>query len=167
MNALADEGARDPIVRRMAIWLVTRCAIALGHQPTDRQIAQCLLDGLHELVQYSNDSDEAEEYNRAVTTLMSSPSMARSTVTGRPKGTGDCEDMAILFTSLARALGLRSQVVWLDQPGGAFNHVAASVCDVGGGCEWVETTLPGARVGENPYAAAARLGNASTLGVHR
>lgn len=167
LNALADEGARDPIVRRTAIWLATRCALAHGRQPTDRQLAQCLLDGLHELVQYSDDPDDREEYNRAVTTLSSSPRMERSPITGSPKGTGDCEDLAVLYASLARALGLRSQVVWIDQPRGAYNHVAAAVCDLGAGCEWVETTLPGARVGENPYTAAERLGITHTLGVHR
>ena len=165
LNAMADEGASDPIVRRTALWIATRGALGAGRHLSDQELAQALLDGLHEFVEYTDDPTAYEEYNRAVTSLSPAQGMPVSTTTGRAKGRGDCEDMAVLFAALARSVGLRAQVVWLDQPGQSSNHVAAATCEASGVCHWVETTLPGARVGEHPYAAAERLGIVRTLGV--
>ena len=80
-----------------------------------------------------------------------------SPLTGKPKGKGDCEDMAVLFVAMTRSLGMSSSVVWVSQPDEVSSHVAASL-SVDGVSEWVETTIPGARIGEAPYSAAARLG---------
>ena len=40
---------------------------------------------------------------------------------GKPQG-GDCDDMAILATSLCRSLGIQSNVVLLDTGGGGIDH---------------------------------------------
>lgn len=165
LNAMADEGAADKSVRSAALWLVDRRASELGRDITDTEAAQALLDGLHELAEYDDDPDYREEYNRAVTSLVPAVGAAVSPITGARKGRGDCDDLAVLFVAMARAVGLSAQVLWLDQPRASFNHIAAAVCEVNGTCHWVETTLPGARVDEHPYAAAARLGNNATTGL--
>ena len=71
---------------------------------------------------------------------------------------GDCEDLAVLFVALARSIGLEARVVWLDQQihGSALNHVFARVLVDG---RWLdaECSIAGAKLGEAPGAAAARL----------
>jgi transglutaminase-like putative cysteine protease len=86
---------------------------------------------------------------------------------------GDCEDLSTLFVTLARAAGLRAQLVWIDQPSHALNHVTAQVYlgdyarrfGSSDGWAWAETSVLGARLGENPYHAAERLGQGENLGV--
>jgi transglutaminase-like putative cysteine protease len=86
---------------------------------------------------------------------------------------GDCEDLSTLFVALARAAGLRAQLVWIDQPSHALNHVSAQVYlgdlarrfGATDGWAWAETSVLGARLGENPYHAAERLGQGENLGV--
>lgn len=157
LDALAAEGARSPLVQRIALWLCTRAALEKGAHLTQRETGQALLDGLAALVEYEHDPDHREEYNRAETSLVPARGAAMSPLTGKPKGKGDCEDMAVLFVAMARSLGMSSSVVWVSQPDEPASHVAASLA-VDGASEWVETTIPGARIGEAPYIAAARLG---------
>lgn len=71
---------------------------------------------------------------------------------------GDCEDLATLFVAIALALGFRARVVWMEQPGQMYNHYSA-VVNIDGKDTWAETTLPGAQLGEHPYAARDRLRN--------
>lgn len=70
---------------------------------------------------------------------------------------GDCEDLAALLVVLWEILGVRGRVVWLSQPGAVQDHVTAQAF-VAGGWAWGEPTIEGARLGESPYQAAARLG---------
>jgi hypothetical protein len=46
--------------------------------------------------------------------------------------------------------------VWLAQPRAPLDHVAAHA-DHGAGAQWAEPSVEGARLGEHPYDAAARL----------
>ncbi len=70
---------------------------------------------------------------------------------------GDCEDLAVLFAAIASLVGLRAQIVWLDQQihGHALNHVFARVMVDG---RWIdaETSIAGALLGESPSDAARR-----------
>lgn len=157
LDALANEGARSVIVRRMAVWLCTRAAVRLGRQPTQRETGQALLDGLSDLTEYTHDPDNQEEYNRAETSLLPAPGASRSPITGTGKGRGDCEDMVVLYVAMARSVGMGAHVIWVSQPDQPSSHVAASLV-VDGIPEWVETTIPGALIGEAPYVAAERLG---------
>jgi transglutaminase-like putative cysteine protease len=152
-------GARDPDVIAYARQVVA----ASPANPL-----QALLDGMHARVTYYPDCGDGncEDIQRPAYTLFGI-------------GRGDCEDMSMAFASMARAMGYTARAVWLPQPG-ANNHVPAQICGTpphaithtaqvippenGPSCEspngwvWVETTLPGARVGEHPYEAAERLG---------
>ena len=158
LNALADEGANTKQVRHLARWGVTTLVLELQRAPTDLELAQKLLDMMHELVQYGDDAVDHEEYSRAVTSLVPVEGMPVSPLTGRPKGRGDCDDLGVLFSALCRAAGMSSDVIWVDQKGAQYNHVASVLC-VGAGerCYWVEATIPGARVGETTQAVIQRL----------
>lgn len=79
---------------------------------------------------------------------------------------GDCEDLASLFVVLAVAVGVPARVVWIAQPGRRQDHVAAQV-HINGRWQWAEASILGARIGESPYAAAARIGRAPALGDAR
>lgn len=70
---------------------------------------------------------------------------------------GDCEDLATLLVSLWATCGLTGRLVWLTQPASGQDHVGAEV-KLGGRWVWGESTVQGARLGEDPYKAAARLG---------
>lgn len=165
LNSMAADGARAPqvqaIVRGVLAWLPRR----LGRAPTTLEIAQGLLDAVYGLVDYWPDqASERDFYQPVQVTLRPSPEAPMSPITCRRKGKGDCEDTSVLFAAMALAVPLVSgipmgaHVQWLDQPGDPQNHVAASVT-LPSGELWVETTLPGARIGEHPYDALKRLGN--------
>ena len=158
LNALADEGANTKTIRNIARSAIGKLAVELKREPTDLELSQRLLDTVHQLVQYGDDPADGEQYSRVVTTLMPVDGMEISPITGLPKGRGDCDDMAVLFSSMCRAAAMHSDVIWVDQRGAAFNHIAAVMCASSGDrCYWVETTLPGARVGETTQAALERL----------
>lgn len=70
-------------------------------------------------------------------------------------GGGDCDDMARLVVGLLRALRIPARLATLDDPP---IHVAAQVFSGRGGWQWLEATVPGARMGEAPAAACRRLG---------
>jgi hypothetical protein len=70
-------------------------------------------------------------------------------------GVGDCDDHARLVFALYLAGRLPAFLAFLHKGAGP-THVTAVGC-AAGSCEWVETTVD-ARIGEHPYAAAARLG---------
>lgn len=158
LNALADEGAAAPEVRRFARWALTRLTLELQRVPTDVEIAQAMLDMMHALVRYEDDPVDHEEYSRAVTTLRPVAGNPLSPITHQPKGRGDCDDMAVLFAALCRAVGLHADVLWVDQKGAPYNHIAAVVCVKGEAhCLWVEATIPGARVGETTAEVLRRV----------
>lgn len=165
LQEMAVEGAHSPTVQWVTRGVIAGLARNLGRTPTPREIAQGLLDALYALVEYRSDPASDEDFYQPVClTLRPVPGNPISPLTGLPKGAGDCEDTSVLFAALALAVPLVSgipmgaHVQWLDQPGDPQNHVAASVT-LPTGALWVETTLPGARIGEHPYAALRRLGN--------
>lgn len=158
LNELANEGAVAREVRRFARWAVAKLTLELQREPTDLEISQALLDLEHQLVKYADDPVDHEEYSRAVTTLRPVEGNPLSPVTGAPKGRGDCDDMAVLFAALCRAAGIKASVVWVDQRGADYNHIAAVACfDGEDACHWVETTIPGARVGETTSQVLRRV----------
>jgi hypothetical protein len=159
LNELANEGAAAREVRRFARWAVAKLTLELQREPTDTEIAQALLDLEHQLVQYADDPVDHEEYSRALTTLRPVGGNPISPVTGAPKGRGDCDDMAVLFAALCRAVGIKVNVIWVDQRGADYNHIAAVACfDGEDACHWVETTIPGARIGETTPQVLRRVG---------
>jgi len=167
MEQLVCSGARNPAVLAFAErfappWLGTI------------ERLQALLDGMHSVVVYEPEPARAdgtviqEKLRQAITTLAE-------------KRMGDCNNLSIAYAAMARALGFNAVATWVHQPGLPVDHVAAQVC-LGGNpgdkaaarydltltappsasCKltwvWVETTLPGARVGAHPYDEAVRLG---------
>lgn len=69
---------------------------------------------------------------------------------------GNCEDLGPLYVALARASGLVAQLVWINQHDAPLNHVSAQVW-LDGQWHWAEPSVAGAQLGEDPYAAAARM----------
>lgn len=91
-----------------------------------------------------------------------------SPITGRPKGAGDCEDLAILLVSILQELDVVSRMDWLEQEEAAENHVSVEI-RAPRGWLWADPSVEGAFVGEHPYAAARRMGfiHRAELGASR
>lgn len=165
MESYVCEAVNDPLVRELAFKFA-------AENPANP--AQGILDGQNRVIRYELDcGDGTCEILRT----------ARDTLT---RGGGDCKKKSIVTAAMLRIVGIQSIVVWLDQESKGFsnNHVAVQACKVGvpkhgadtavqvylpekatecnGGWIWVETTLPGAKVGADPYQEFQRLkGNTS------
>jgi transglutaminase-like putative cysteine protease len=86
------------------------------------------------------------------------------TIANRGKA-GNCNDLGVLTVALLRLLGIDAWVWWIFQkPPATLNHVTARA-NVDGTTQWVESTIVGARLGENPYRAAARTGQQASVGI--
>lgn len=70
---------------------------------------------------------------------------------------GDCDRLGTLLAGLCCLCGLISRVNWLEQPGQALDHVSVEIM-LDGRWLWAEPSVPGAVLGEDPYAAVRRLG---------
>lgn len=177
LNEMAWEGSHSPVVRAF----VARAFESLPANPSDAQVFQRLLDAVFECVEYRPDRFSDRDFYQFVSmTLRPVPGASISPLTGKPKGRGDCEDSSVLYAAFVWAAGAmlgrpyRGVVDWLSQPGKPQNHVPAMACptvtaitdtegNLASGCLWAETTLPGARIGEHPYEALARLGGAEKI----
>lgn len=166
LNSLARSGGETSLVRGV-VGAVLR---PIGAYATDQQVLQALLDAVFALVQYKPDpASEMDFYQPVEVTLRPVPGNPVSPITGQPKGSGDCEDTATLYVAMVRAAGhllgrpLDGHVEWLSQPGKPQNHVPAKAWGSDGVHLWAETTLPGSHIGEHPYDALARLGNAPRI----
>jgi hypothetical protein len=166
LNEMAEADAHTPGVRAV----VSRALATLPPFPSDRAVLQRLLDAVFETVVYRPDpASDQDFYQPSLLTLRPVPGNPISPLTGKPKGAGDCEDSSVLFAAFVHAAaaltGRRfgTHVEWLSQPGKPQNHVPATAWGADGERLWAETTLPGARIGEHPYAALARLGNAERV----
>lgn len=85
---------------------------------------------------------------------------------------GDCDDLVELVVALARARGLRARVVYLPQPDAPQDHWTAQFSLSPAGApddaavwDWWDPFVPGARLAEHPYVAAARAGLLSVAGI--
>ena len=166
LNRMARAGSETSLLRDLAAKIV----VPLGPEPTDAAILQACLDAIFDLVVYRPDPASDQDFYQPIeVTLHPVPGNPRSRLTGEPRGGGDCEDTALLFTALVLAVSavlrrpMGARVEWLSQPGKPQNHVAPTAWGADGVARWAETTLPGARVGEHPYAALERLGNAHRI----
>lgn len=74
------------------------------------------------------------------------------------RGGGDCEERAMLLVALCSADGIGGELAWLTQEGAPLDHVSALVWLGGDAAVWADATVPGARLGEHPRAAARRTG---------
>lgn len=169
---LAIVGAQNPEVRAIAERLYGQLAQNLGRAPTAVELLQWLTDRVHDLVDYIPDPPTQEIFDTVEFSLFSRTGKSVSPITGDLKGSGDCEELAKVLVAFGRILGLNVRPRWWDQPGASLNHVSAEACDGGSlpsdfaswpstraGCIPVETTVPGAIVGETPYQALARTGS--------
>jgi hypothetical protein len=154
---ISQQALSNPRVREIARQLRSTLTDRLGRSPTQGEMVQWLADAGHLLTEYKPDPPGEEVFQSVEYTLGGGASRQKSPITGRAKGVGDCEDLAGMFVALALALGIPARVQWWSQPGAPLNHVAAQAKI---GNEWVnvETTIPGAHVGETPYQALDRIG---------
>lgn len=173
-SELADEGVAEvaPIAARVSseVWRA-HCAAAPDRcVATDliyrQRLAAALLDAVHDLAVYKPDPVDGlyDFVSRVPETLRPRRGTGRSALTGKIRGWGDCEDLAILYVSLARAAGFRAMPVWVQQDGAFQNHVAAvvyvpTVLSPSGEPRWAETTIEGAQIGEHPWVVVERLGH--------
>lgn len=110
--------------------------------------AAAVLRWIQDNVQYRQDK-EGEWYAGPVWTL---------------RNGGDCTTMAPVLVAMLAATGVPSQLVWINQPGFQMNHFACRVL-LNGRLYWADPSLRGARLGEEPDAAAHRLSMGSVLGA--
>lgn len=69
---------------------------------------------------------------------------------------GDCDELSVLAVAADSLSGLESRLCWLSQPDALEDHVLPEVL-VAGRWYYQETTVPGARLGELPGDARARI----------
>lgn len=156
------DAMNDPLIQQLAHQFASR-------DPSNP--AQAILDGVHEIIEYALDCG-----NGSCEHLMKGRLIIES-------GKGDCKKKSIIVAAMYRIIGIPAKVVWLHQQDSGMdsNHVAVKRCNEAvpsgdkptavkvyyptnapscdaGGWEWVETTLPGAKVGNDPYAELQRLG---------
>jgi transglutaminase-like putative cysteine protease len=69
---------------------------------------------------------------------------------------GDCEDLVSALVAVARAAGLTARMVWIVRQGYPLDHVSAEI-RLGEAWYWADPSIPGAQLGESPFAAMERL----------
>lgn len=157
LYARSLSASRNPSVRLLASGLRKRLADRLGRAPSHLELVQAVTDDTHQLVVYLPDPAGVEVFNSVEWTLGSGLGRTVSSLTGAPMGAGDCEDFAAAASGLGIAVGLDMRPKWWNQPGQVQNHVASEWRDAGAIIS-VETTVPGAIVGETPQQAVDRIG---------
>lgn len=140
LQNLAVSDAGDPIVRDLA-WSIRK---QVGDDP--ETLARAVHTWVKRCVSY--EEERRETFESAAYTLQSLR--------------GDCDAHARVVCALAKAAGLTARIVPLyESP--TSKEVAHAYCQIQVGGEWraAETTLPapGADFGEEPRAAAHRLGS--------
>lgn len=166
LTEMARIDARRPFIVDIGRTLLAMLEAEVGGTPTTYQVVHMLMDRVHDFVDYKSDPPDVEEFSWPWYTLGNGQSPRPNPLTGQPKGTGDCEDLAGVVCAWGIGLGLPMHPRWYDQQGSRLNHVAVQVCPGGPFpipldlCIPVETTIPGALPGETPYEALARVGPA-------
>ena len=158
---LAADGAADSRIQSLAAGLAAMLAERLGRTPTPAELVQWFADAVHLLMDYQPDPGGEEVFQTVQWSVGGGCGRHVSPITGATKGCGDCEDLAGLLVSFCMCAGIKARVVWMEQPGSPLNHVSAQVCldpSLPDYWQWIDATLPGARLGEFPYDALARLG---------
>jgi transglutaminase-like putative cysteine protease len=130
LGALAERGRRDPAVR-------ARAATFAGDAPARAAAALAFV----QTRPFRADPPGGDTYQTAAYTLAHG---------------GDCEDLCVLLAALLALAGVESRLVWLEQGGAPQAHVSVQVRFDGGAWRWAEPSVPGAALGEDPYAAAIR-----------
>lgn len=81
---------------------------------------------------------------------------------------GNCNDLAVMFATLANLCGLPAEVWWLKQDalGASLDHVTVGVRLNSAQVCWAESTVPGARYCESPYRALQRTRAGARVANH-
>lgn len=137
LSAAARRDAWDPRVVDRLAWIVKDAGVRFDVSDT----ASVVQSWVQENVAFRREKDERFQ-------------SAWLTLTWKM---GDCDDHARLVAALLFAAGCEARVVGVANAEGRLVHVCAQVRDAGA-WQWVETTVRGATYGEEPKAAARRLG---------
>lgn len=156
---ISRAGASNPLVVGLARNLYQHLRATLRREPTPAEMVQWLMDANHMLMDYLPDPPGEEVFQSVRWSLAGGGGSRLSPLTGEKTGAGDCEDMASTIAALGLALGIPMRCRWWQQEGAPLNHVSAEAF-VDGRWQVAEATLPGARFGEGPYEALARVGSA-------
>lgn len=70
---------------------------------------------------------------------------------------GECKALNVFLVALLLRLGVRAEVVWIDQKDRPLNHVTSLVW-LDEQPLWADASIAGARLGESPYEALPRTG---------
>jgi hypothetical protein len=182
LNAMARDASRSEAVESLARFVVD--TLRRQGRWTPESIAQGIIEVVPMVVEYHPDEQSHLDFYQPVAlTIRPHAGNPVSPLTGRPKGRGDCEDMAVVFAAIALAVPhvggpqMGGEVEWMPQDGLPQNHVTSiatapasiyanqltqAASTLPSGWAWAETTIPGARIGEHPYAALARVGTHAT-----
>lgn len=133
LGGLAIADAQEPELRQLG-------AVFAQCFPDARARARCLLRFVQANVSFAR--EPVETFQSARVTL--------------ERRAGDCDDSARLLAALARCAGIPSRLAFLQTQGQPV-HVFAELW-TGSRYEAAETTIRGAELGEDPRAAARRLG---------
>ncbi len=158
-DQLATAGADESVLQR-AVW------VTLGTGPDPVTALERLLGVVRMCAPFQPDPLGADGWRAALRTFIEG---------------GDCEDLSVLLVAFVRAarsiyrLPVYARLVWIRQPGRTLDHVTTEVAispealdespvmvtadgplDPRTPWQWAEPSVPGARLGEDPYAALLR-----------
>ncbi len=147
LQEFAVRGSTAPVIRELA-YKVDAFVRPIAERATRRQgdwypwlLAQQALHEVHKLP-YVADPPEQDCYRNVELTYRQG---------------GECKALNVFLVALLLRLGVRAEVVWIDQPGRPLNHVA-SLAWLDGQPLWADGSIAGARLGESPYEALQRTG---------
>lgn len=145
LDQIVAEAASDPVMREAARRVLAEAARMAPHTPSydgdwrQRIIALEILRLVH-TVPYVSGPEGRDEFAPASYTL---------------EHGGDCDRLNTLVAALCCLCGLVSVVDWIEQPGLPLDHVATEVV-LDDSWQWMEGSVAGAVVGEDPWHAVKR-----------
>jgi len=148
LQELADQDARDPVVRAWALAILDETARTLGEDASGSTLSPELWDAYAEAL-HANVQTQIRFVHEPGEVFQS----ARVTMSSRA---GDCDCHARLLYALSWAGGIPADLRFFegdDQP----THAVTALRDSRGAWQWAETTV-GAQFGEHPVSAIDRLG---------
>lgn len=133
MRGLVDAGQLDPLIRHIAVSVISDAPERSG--PAE---LGALLEWVRAGVRFVRDPLDAE--------YIQSPAWLAQRIFEGGQAVGDCDDMAVLFATLAEAVGYPTRFAVVAPDAGAFSHV------------YVEAYVDGAWTPADPSAKSRALG---------
>ena len=146
MRAAIDSDRTSPLVRNAAVQ-----AIAGAPERNFTSEITGILDYIRDRVRYTRDPLDVE--------YVQGPDFLLRQIRAGGTVAGDCDDSAVLFASLAEAVGYETRFQVLGEAGENFSHVIVEVRDNAGRWIPVDPSQRGRGVGWRPSVGVAREGS--------